>query len=185
MELENSGTSAPEERAEAAARDLTDRGLAVTARSVREAAGVRMTVAVAVARAWREAESEDERVEVPPAPDDVRARVEAIWRDSFLSAVAMVSPERDRLAKEVSRLRDEVDALTSAVEAVEGERDALADRVTEARQKRADADAQAERAEQDAREQESRASAAEAERDRLMTQLTALIERIPVAEGEQ
>lgn len=185
MQVDRNTTTTAEERAEAAARDLSDRGQAVTARSVREAAGVRMTVAVAVARAWREAESEHERVEVPPAPDDVRARVEAIWRDSYLSAVAMVSPERERLATEASSLRDEVDALTAAVESVEGERDALADAVAEARQKREDADARAERAEQNAREQASRISAVQEERDRLASQVAALIARIPTVEGDR
>ena len=183
MKVESTATGTPEERAEAAARDLSDRGQAVTARSVREAAGVRMTVAVAVARAWREAESDDDRIEVPSVPNDVRARVEAIWRDAYLSAAAMIAPERDRLATEVADLRDEVDALTSAVEAVEGERDALADAVAESRRERGEADARAERAEQDAREQSSRASAAEAERDRLMAEVTALIAKIPTAES--
>lgn len=40
---------APEERADAAARDLADRGLFVTARAVRAAAGVRMSTASATA----------------------------------------------------------------------------------------------------------------------------------------
>src|SRR5699024_11846122 len=48
-------TPTPEDRAEANARDLADRGMAVTARAVREAAGVRMAVAAA-------ARSEERRV---------------------------------------------------------------------------------------------------------------------------
>ena len=51
--IEQPESQTPEDRAEAAARDLADRGLAVTARAVREAAKVRMTVASEVARAWR------------------------------------------------------------------------------------------------------------------------------------
>ncbi|MGO2716328.1 MAG: DNA-binding protein, partial [Brevibacterium aurantiacum] len=68
-------TPSPEERAEAAARDLADRGRPVTARAVREAAGVRMVLAAEVAKAWKEAENDDEGVPVPPVPEDVAARL--------------------------------------------------------------------------------------------------------------
>lgn len=119
-------TQTPEDRAEATARDLADRGKAVTARSVREAAGVRMAVAAAAARAWREATAEDTEVEVPDVPEDVTARLAAVWADAYRAAVAAVAPERDRLAAEAEELRTEVEALTTAVTEVEAERDEAA-----------------------------------------------------------
>lgn len=111
----------PEDRAEVAARDLADRDQAVTARAVREAAGVRMAVAAAAARAWREATAEASDVEVPEVPGDVTARLAAVWADAYRAAVAAVTPERDQLASEVEELRGEVEALTATVSEVEDE----------------------------------------------------------------
>lgn len=116
----------PEDRAEAAARDLADRGQAVTARAVREAAGVRMAVAAAAARAWREATAEASEVEVPEVPVDVTARLAAVWADAYRAAVAAVTPERDQLASEVEELRGEVEALTATVSEVEDEQATIA-----------------------------------------------------------
>ena len=169
----------PEERAEAAARDLSDRGIPVTARAVREAAGVRMTVATSVARAWREAASESERLTIPEVPADVAARLTAIWADAYRSAVASISPERDRLSAEVAELRLEIDALTDEITQAEDERE-------KARAAESSATARAEAAEQAAREQKNVAASAkasareiEAERDRLLQQVDNLIMRIP------
>lgn len=169
----------PAERAEAAARDLTDRGLPVTARAVREAAGVRMTVAASVAKAWREAEDESVRLSIPEVPADVTARLTAIWADAYRSAVTAISPERDRLAAEVIELRQEVEALTAEIAHAEEERDA-------ARSAESEAKTRAEVAEQAAKEHQNiaeiaRASAREieAERDRLIQRIDSLISRIP------
>ncbi|MFF8894471.1 DNA-binding protein [Brevibacterium casei] len=172
-------TRTPEERAEAAARDLADRGRPVTARAVREAAGVRMVLAAEVAKAWKEAENDDEGVPVPPVPEDVAARLTAIWRDAYRAAVAAVSPERDRLAQEVGNLRKEVEALTETVADVEEERDRLAADLETAREAVSEAGSRAEAAEREVREVKTRATAVEAERDRLADQVTALIERVP------
>lgn len=128
MEANSAGAEVtPADRAEAAARDLADRGLAVTARAVREAAGVRMDVAAAAARAWKEVAEEDRAVPVPDVPEDVAARVGAIWADAYRAALAIVSPERDRLAREVKELSEEVDGLTAIVADVESERDRVSD----------------------------------------------------------
>lgn len=169
----------PEARAEAAARDLADRGQAVTARAVREAAGVRMTVAADAARAWRDAQADDTEIQVPDVPADVRGRLDAIWADAYRAAITAVTPERDRLAVEVDELRGEVDALTATVEEVETERDDHATRAEKAEKDRATA--ASERAEATARADraEDRAKAAEAERDRLDQQMRALIARLP------
>ena len=93
----NEAATTPEDRAETAARDLADRGLAVTARAVREAAGVRMAVAAQTAKAWREASQEDNAVTIPETPEDVKGRLDAIWADAYRAALAAVTPERDRL----------------------------------------------------------------------------------------
>ena len=118
----NEAATTPEDRAETAARDLADRGLAVTARAVREAAGVRMAVATQTAKAWREATQEDNAVTIPETPEDVKGRLDAIWADAYRAALAAVTPERDRLAAEAETLRAEVEALTVAVTEVEDER---------------------------------------------------------------
>lgn len=175
----------PEVRAEAAARDLADRGMAVTARAVREAAGVRMAVAAEAARAWREATATEDREPVPEVPEDVRGRLAAIWADAYRAAVAAVSPERDRLAAEVEALSGEVEALTGTVGEVEAERDAHAVRADTAEQDLATA--VAERAEHETRADraEDRVSAVEAERDRLAEQVNALIARIPEAKPDK
>lgn len=179
MTEQQNTTQTPEDRAEAAARELADTGRAVTARAVREAAGVRMTVASAVAKAWNEAAATDEAVEVPSTPEDVTARAAAIWAEAYRAAVAMVSPQRDALADQVSTLTGEVEALTATVEEVEAERDQLDERVAESlvrlaevNKTEAEAVARAERAEE-------RTSAAEAERDRALEQVAALIAKIP------
>lgn len=189
VEGQESGVS-PEDRAEAAARDLADRGLSVTARAVREAAGVRMTVAAEAARAWREATAERSEVEVPEVPADVRGRLAAIWADAYRAAHAALSPERDRLAAAVEELRAEVDALTATVAEVEAERDAREAELVDVQEAAAEAASTAAAAERDAGEAASRAQAAEAraeaaegERDRLAAQVAALIERIPSMEG--
>lgn len=172
-------TQTPEGRAEAAARDLADRGRPVTARAVRDAAGVRMTVAAEVARAWKEADAGDKDVPIPPVPSDVSARLAAIWADSYRAAVAAVSPERDRLAREVEELREEITALTDDVATVEAERDRLAVDLETLREAVSKAGSRAEAAEREAREVKAHATAVEAERDRLADQVTALIERVP------
>ena len=174
-------TTTPEDRAEAAARDLADRGLPVTARAVREAAGVRMAVAAHTARAWKEAASEQPDVVVPEVPEDVTSRLAAIWADAYRTAHAAVRPERDKLAAAVEALEAEVEGLTAAVGAVEDERDKLAGVAEAAQAAAAEAVARAEAAEQAAREAQSRAASIEGERDRLAAQVAALIERIPNA----
>lgn len=175
----------PEDRAEAAARDLADRGLAVTARAVRDAASVRMTVAAEAARAWREATAERTEIDVPDVPEDVQGRLAAIWADAYRAAHGAVSPERDQFAAEVEQLRGEVDALTAAVVEVESDRDAQAERATLAvREKEATAEDRDEAAGRAARA-EDRVTAVEAERDRLAAQVAALIERIPSVDEDE
>lgn len=177
-------TQTPEDRAEATARDLADRGKSVTARAVREAAGVRMVVAAAAARAWREATTEASEVEVPAVPEDVNGRMAAIWADAYRAAVATVTPERDQFAAEADELRTEVEALTATVSEVEDERDT-------ATQQRDTAHTAQQATEDQLREATQTISTGEAtitelrEQNRTLTsQLDALIARIPTGHAE-
>lgn len=176
---EQRDTQTPEDRAEATARDLADRGKAVTARAVREAAGVRMAVAAAAARAWREATTEASEVEVPEAPGDVNARMSAIWADAYRAAVAAVTPERDRLATEVEELRGEVEALTTTVTEVEAERDAAAQRYETAQNEKQTTAEQLREAHQNISTCEATITELREQNRTLTGQLDALIARIP------
>lgn len=183
----------PEERAEEVARDLVDTGRPVTARAVREAAGVRMAVAADVARAWREAAADEPEVVVPPVPEDVTGRLRAIWGDAYRAAVATVSPERDRLGRRVKELEDEVEQTIAAVTSLEDDKERAGLEISNANARAEQADARADKfrletreaesrttaAENRAAAEEARAIAAETERERAEARITALIERIP------
>lgn len=175
----------PEDRAEATARDLGDRGKAVTARAVREAAGVRMTVAAAAARAWREATAEDTEVEVPDVPEDVTARLAAVWADAYRAAVAAVTPERDRLAAEVEELRGEVEALTATVSEVEDERDQVTQQLHTAQDDQATIEYQLRDATQTIGTHEATITELREQNRTLTGQLDALIARIPTNQTER
>ena len=174
----------PEDRAETAARDLADRGQAVTARAVREAAGVRMAVAAAAARAWREATAEDSEVEVPEIPADVNARLSAIWADAYRAAVAGVAPERDRLATEAEQLRGEVEALTATVSEVEDERDEVVQQVQDAQEGKQMVEEQLREATQTISSLEATISELREQNRTLTGQLDALIARVPTGRPE-
>lgn len=170
---------APEDRAETAARDLADRGQAVTARAVREAAGVRMAVAVAAARAWREATAEDSEVEVPEVPADVTARLAAVWADAYRAAVAAVTPERDQLASEVEELRGEVEALTATVSEVEDEQATTAGQRDAAQQAQQAAEEQLREVTQALSSRDATITELREHNSSLTAQVTELIARIP------
>lgn len=178
-------TQTPEDRAEATARDLADRGKAVTARAVREAAGVRMTVAAAAARAWREASAEDAEVEVPEVPEDVSARLAAVWADAYRAAVATVTPERDRLAAEAEELRGEVEALTATVSEVEDERDQATQQLRTAQDDQATIEYQLRDATQTIGTHEATITELREHNQSLTSQLDALIARIPTSQTDE
>ena len=161
----------PEERAEAAARELADTGRAVTARAVREAAGVRMTVAASVAKAWNEATTEDTAVPVPEVPADVQGRFEAMWADAYRAAWDAVAPQRDRLQVEVEQLTKDVQAYVADLHEAEQTEQALRAEVEQATQRATTAEAEAtaavEQAERQAAEMRGRADQLQAENTRL------------------
>lgn len=169
----------PEDRAEAAARDLADRDQAVTARAVREAAGVRMAVAAAAARAWREATAEAPEVEVPEVPEDVTARLAAVWADAYRAAVAAVTPERDQLASEVEELRGEVEALTATVSEVEDEQATTAGQRDAAQQAQQAGEEQLREVTQTLSSRDATIAELREHNRSLTTQVTELIARIP------
>lgn len=161
----------PEERAEAAARELADTGRAVTARAVREAAGVRMTVAAAVAKAWNEATTEDETVPVPEVPTDVQGRFEAIWADAYRAAWDAMAPERDRLQAEVEQLTKDAQAYIADLHEAEQTEQSLRDEIDQVNQRATEAEAEArtavEHAQHEVAEMRGRAEQLAAENARL------------------
>lgn len=169
----------PEARAEAAARDLADRGLPVTARAVRSAAGVRMSIASETAKAWNDAAAETDTLQVPDVPQDVTARLTAIWTDAYRAAHTALVPEYNRVTAELNAARSEVDSLTGDVVAMEADRDDLARRLTEAEATAAEATGRTMGLERAARDAALRLESVERERDRLAAQIDALIARIP------
>lgn len=182
-------TPTPEERADAAARDLSDRGQRVTARAVRELAGVQMSVANRAAKAWNEALDADS-LSIPEAPSDVRARVESIWADAYRAAYYLVTPERDRLAAELSALRDEHSGLLEEFSDLEDENTAALDGKTAAeataeewKAKTAEAQRENEALTKENSLLRERIDSEKADRERLEERLSALIARIP--ENEQ
>ena len=174
----------PEERAEAAARELADTGRAVTARAVREAAGVRMTVAASVAKAWNEATTEDAEVPVPEVPADVQGRLEAIWADAYRVAWDTVAPERDRLQAEMEQLTKDAEAYIADLHEAEQTEQTLRDELGQANQRATDAEADArtavEQAQHESAEMRGRADQLATENARLTKlideQLTKLTE---------
>lgn len=171
--------STPEDRAEAAARDLADRGLAVTARAVRDTAGVRMAVAAEAARAWREAAVDQREVQVPDMPEDVRGRLTAIWADSYRAAHAAVSPERDQLAAIAKELRAEIEALTAAVSEVEEARDSAIKERDLARDSQRAAEDRLREAHESLSSRDASMQEAREQNNELLTRLSDLIKRIP------
>lgn len=161
----------PEERAGAAARDLADTGRAVTARAVREIAGVRMTVAATVAKAWNDTTNEDATVPIPDVPEDVQGRLQAIWADAYRAAVDTVAPQRDRLQLEVEHLTKDAQAYIADLHAAEETEHALRTELDQAAQRATKAEADAataiEQAQQQAAEIRGRAEQLEQENTRL------------------
>src|SRR5690625_783315 len=143
----------PEERAEASARELADTGRAVTARAVREAAGVRMTVAAAADKAWNAATIEDTAVQVPEVPADVQGRLEAMWADAYRAAWDAVTPHRDRLQAEVDHLTKDDQAYIEDLHHTEQTEQELRAEVEQANQRATAAEAEANTAIEEARQQ--------------------------------
>jgi len=177
----------PEERAEAAARELADTGRAVTARAVREAAGVRMTLAAAVAKAWNAATIEDTAVPVPEVPADVQGRLEAMWADAYRAAWDAVAPQRDRLQLEVEHLTKDVQAYIADLHQAEQTEQELRAEVEQANQRATAAEAEAhtavEQAQRQAAEMRGRAEQLAQDNARLNTLIDERLSKLDDNEG--
>lgn len=189
--MSSSSQATPEDRAEAAARDLADTGVPVTARAIRESASVRMAVAAAAARAWKEAVADEAPESIPEVPGDVRGRLEAIWADAYRAARADIVPERDRLAADVEQLHAEVAGLTADVEAVEGERDVAAAEHSQVREALSAAETEVHKLaetiklrEATVEELREQVGKLEATNTSLLDRLTAIVDRLPASSAE-
>jgi chromosome segregation ATPase len=156
----------PEQRAARAAEQLDAEGAAVTARAVRDKAGVRTQVAAAAAKAWSARKAETRRA--PDPPPSVTARFEAIWREAHNAASAAFDTERDTWAQRLSAAQTERDALAEDLDKTETQNDALTAKAArleaDLAAARADADDQAERLRREL--DQARAQTAEAEQRR-------------------
>lgn len=132
----------PIQRAEAAAEELAAAGEAVTGRSVRAAAGVKMTVAVEAARAWNEREAREGQV--PDMPPAAAARATGMWREAYTLARDQFAAERTGWEGRIEALRQDMAYLDNVyrsciarseaqVEAHEAEADRLREDVRELR----------------------------------------------------
>jgi hypothetical protein len=116
---QETGRETPEARAERAAEELDAEGLAVTARAVRERAGVRMGAAAAAARRW--ARGRLDAAGAPEPPAGVAARFDAVWRDAWRAARAELDAERAGWLRRVDAAESEAAALGGDVERLEAE----------------------------------------------------------------
>jgi len=107
------------DRAFEAAVALDAEGLAVTARAVRERAGVRMAVASQAAREWVRQRVDSEGV--PEIPEVVMVRFTGLWREAFLAAQGSFEVERDGWLRQLDKGRGELSQLQIAMDELESE----------------------------------------------------------------
>ncbi|MDN5795467.1 MAG: DNA-binding protein [Intrasporangium sp.] len=114
----------PRVAAVAAAEALAAKGEPVTARSVREAAGVQMAVAAEVAREWKARTAAT--VAVPPVPEVVAARLAGVWAEAVQAARVEHEHAVEGWRAQVEQVEIERDEAISAADelAAAGQRDA-------------------------------------------------------------
>lgn len=158
------------ERARIAADELTATGSAVTARAVREAAGVSMAVAAQVAREWKTS-AEAERA-TPEIPTRVQVRVEGLWKEAIDTVRDEFETERQGWQKRLEETAAERDEFISDIAEFETKTEELQTLLEDTR---AEAAANTKALEESVRSAISRADRAEAqvetlqeERDRLL-----------------
>lgn len=147
--------TSPEQRAWQAAEEVAAQGRRVTARAIREAAGVSM--AVAVAKAWNEQQGPED---VPPVPEAVQLRLAGVWREAVAAARGEHEAARQGWETQVTAAQTETLELETALEVAEAQVEQLHREVE---------DLQAQ-----VQGQRSRADRAEAQGD----QLTALVAQL-------
>ncbi len=166
------------ERARIAADELTATGGAVTARAVREAAGVSMAVAAQVAREWKTS-AEAER-STPEIPTRVQVRVEGLWKEAIDTVRDEFEAERQGWQKRLEETAAERDELISDIAEFEAKTEELQTLLEETR---AEAVANTKALEESVRSATSRADRAEAQVEALQEERDRLIEENRVTQA--
>lgn len=159
------------ERARIAADELTATGSAVTARAVREAAGVSMAVAAQVAREWKTS-AQAERA-TPEIPTRVQVRVEGLWKEAIDTVRDEFEAERQGWQKRLEETAAERDELISDIAQFEAKTEELQTLLEETR---VEAVANTKALEESVRSATSRADRAEAQVEALQEERDRLIE---------
>lgn len=149
----------PEARALEAAEAIAAEGSPVTARAVQQRAKVNMNVASPVARDWNEQQAQAR--EVPPMPDAVTLRVEALWRAAFEAARDEHQVETDGWAARLKAAQDERDGALEDLSIAQQEVEAANQRTEDASARIAELEAEPNQARGEAAAAETRAVAAE------------------------
>lgn len=119
--VEQDTTAAARRKADAAAEALAAEGVKVTARAVQERAGVRLGTAGDAARAWNQKQAE--QAAIPPMPEAVQFRVDALWREAITAARSEHDEARAGWEATRAQLQTELTELGADLERVEGEKE--------------------------------------------------------------
>ena len=112
-------TTEAHERARVAADELTAAGETVTARAVRENAGVSMTVAAQIAREWKT--STEAKRSIPEIPKRVQVRVEGLWKEAIDTVRGEFEAERQGWQRRLEETIEERDGLIKDISVFETE----------------------------------------------------------------
>lgn len=162
----------PRERAEDAAEALAAEGAAVTARAVQQRAQVGMNVASPVAREWNARQSQSR--DLPPLPNSVLARINAVWGEAVEAARVEHQAERDGWVARLAEVEDERDGAIDDVTRCQEELAQAAARIAELEQALEQAQGATTQAQVNAAAAEARASSAEGVAAGLREALSAL-----------
>jgi hypothetical protein len=109
------------QKARAAAEALGAEGEKVSARTVAARAGVRLAAGNVAAREWNEAQAS--AVPIPPAPESVLFRFEAMWREAITAARSEHDEARAGWEAKVQAAQEEVAELGKDLERIEAEKE--------------------------------------------------------------
>lgn len=164
------------QKARAAAEALGAEGEKVTARTVAARAGVRLSAGNIAAREWNEAQAS--AVPIPPAPEPVLRRFEAMWREAITAARFEHDEARAGWEAKVQTAQDEVAELGKDLERIEAERETARAQVTTL-------EAEVRRLTQEVAEQRSRADTQTGTAIALADERSRLTARLEQAEADR
>jgi chromosome segregation ATPase len=164
------------QKAREAAEALGAEGEKVTARTVAARAGVRSTAANIAAREWNEAQAA--AVPIPPAPESVLFRFEAMWREAITVARSEHDQARAGWEAKVQTAQDEVAELGKDLERIEAEKETAQGQVTALQ-------AEVQRLTQEVAEQRSRADTQTGTAIALADERSRLTARLEEAEADR